>query len=558
MASNKISEEEVCIDGNNSENSLGQNLPVTRRSLMKVAGVTGASAFLSAQGSIAAANHERDGFDPLEATVAEVRTAITTERATAVEITETYLDRIEEYDDELNSILTLNSDAVDRAADLDAKFEESGLVGPLHGVPILLKDNFNTGDLPTTGGSVIFEDSVPPEDAFSVQQLRDAGGIILAKTNMHEFAYGGTTVSSLGGQTKNPYDLDRHSRGSSGGTASAVAANLGVIGIGSDTCSSIRGPSTVTSLVGLRPSIGTVSRDGVIPLSATEDTGGPMTRTVTDTAVTMDAIAGYDSSDPATSRGVENLPTGPDESFTDYLNVDGLEGARIGAARDFYEAAPGFGDPTNSDPEVVEVIDTALDDMEDLGAEIVDPVDTGELFDILLSIGLIQFELRRDMNAYLDNLDDPPVVNFTELVETEDYVPGIQDPLEAALEIDPDQLDENVEYLSRIADRNRVQDILLNTMAEEDLDAIVYPSEILPPGRIGSDDQNGGGNCTISAGSGFPAIAVPAGLTESDNLPVGVELLGRPFSEPLLIELAYSYEQGTMHRKQPEGYGEIE
>jgi len=535
-----------------------QKSSVTRQSRTNLAGVPATSERSSGQVPATVSEHGSGGFDPLEATVAEIRFAIVTGQTTAQAITEAYLARIEAYDDELNAVLTRNPAAVDRAAELDDEFAESGVVGPLHGVPIILKDNYDTGDLPTTGGSVILEDSVPPDDAFSVDQLREAGGIILAKANMHEFAYGGTTVSSLGGQTLNPYDLERHARGSSGGTAAAIAANFGVIGMGSDTSSSIRGPSTVTSLVGLRPSVGAVSRDGMMPLSETQDTGGPMTRTVADTAVAMDVLTGYDSADPATKRGVKNLPTGPGESFTDYLDVDGLDGARLGAPREFFGVAPGFGEPSSCDPEVVDVIDTALAEMESMGAEIVDPLELPELLEILPSIEVIQYELRREMNAYLETLEEPPVENFTELVETGAYVADIQSSLETALKLDPEQLGKNPEYLSRVAHREELQEILLEAMVGEDLDAVVYPSEIRLPTRIDADGQNAGGNCLISAGSGFPAITVPAGFTETEDLPAGVEFLGRPFSDPLLIRLAYSYEQGTMHRRQPDRYGTVE
>ena len=541
-------------DTNSAQES---GLSFDRRTALKIVGAAGMSGAVLSSTTTAASSD--DEFDPIEATIADVISAINTEQATAEEITEKYLDRIEAYDDELNSIITPNPDAIDRAKELDREFVDSGLVGPLHGVPILLKDNYDTGDLPTSAGSVLLKDSVPPNDAFSVAQLREAGGIVLAKTNLHEFAYGGTTVSSLGGQTRNPYDLNRIPRGSSGGTAAGIGANLGILGMGSDTCSSIRGPSTVTNIVGFRPSIGSISRDGIVPLSETQDTGGPMTRTVADTAVAMDVLAGYDPADPATSRGVEKLPTGSDEDFTDYLDPNGLNGARIGAARDFFEAAPGFGEPRESDPEVIDVIDTALEDMEAMGATIIDPLELPGLFDLLLTVSVIQYEFERDLNDYLDSLDSPPIDTLSDVVEAGEYTPSVEDALKTAVEVDSENLDENVDYLRKLAKRDEVQETLLSAMAKEDLDAIVYPSEILQPPLIknGGTENNGGGNCIISASSGFPAIAVPSGFTSDNHLPASIEFLGRPFSDPLLIKLAYAYEQGTMHRHPPKGYGSV-
>jgi len=235
-------------------------------------------------------------FDLLEATVEEVHVAMEAGETTAERLVDRYLERIEAYDDELNAILTVNEAARDRAAELDERLEAGGLVGPLHGIPILLKDNHDTAGLPTTAGSTALAESVPDEDAFVVERLRAAGGIVLAKANLQEFSFGVDTISSLGGETRNAYDTDRRPAGSSGGSAAAVAANLGVVATGSDTCSSVRSPPAFHSLVGIRPTRGLVSRTGLVPLSETQDTPGPIARTVEDAARLLEAMAGYDPS----------------------------------------------------------------------------------------------------------------------------------------------------------------------------------------------------------------------------------------------------------------------
>lgn len=552
-----MSEKSINSTTNDDISPERENNTLNRRSILKAVGFSGLAA---ATPGVAGASTDSSStkFDPVEATVADIIAAITTEQATARSIAKTYIERAKSYEDELNAFITFNSAALDRADELDAKYDKSGLVGPLHGVPLVIKDNYDTGDLPTTAGSVLFKGSVPSDDAYTVEQLRDAGGVIIGKTNLDEFASGGQAVSSLGGQTYNPYDLSRIPRGSSGGTAAAIAASLGVIGMGSDTASSIRGPSTVNNMVGIRPTIGTVSRDGIVPISLTQDTGGPMTRTVTDAAIAMDVLSGYDPADPVTARSIGNIPAATGDSYTDYLNPDGLEGARIGVLREFYDVAPGFSEPVESDPEVIDVIDAALEDMKSLGATIIDPVEIPGLFEAVQQVNLISYEFKRDLNNYLENRDDAPVSSFTEVFESDTLHPSVRGLFEGAAETDPETLDENTDYLSRLARRDKIQDMLFEAMAAEDLDAIAYPSENLPPAPLSNPDKNGGGNTFISAGSGFPAITVPAGFTSTEDLPAGIELLSRPFTEEQLIEFAYSYEQGTMHRRSPTGFGSLE
>lgn len=528
-------------------------ISVNRRSLMKIAGATGVAGLLSSQ-SIAAADDGEYEFDLVEATATEIYALITNGDVTAKEVVEIYLDRIEAYDDELNSIITVNEEALDRADELDEELEESGPVGPLHGVPIILKDNIDTDDLPTTAGNTLFEDTIPPSDAYITAQLRDAGGIILAKANMGEFARG--SLSSLGGQTYNPYDLDRSPGGSSAGTGAAVGASLGPIGVGTDTGGSVRIPAVFNSLVGLRPTTGLVSRDGIIPLGLSFDTAGPMTKTVTDTAIMLDIMAGYDSSDPATAKSVSKIPS---EGYTSYLNLNGLEDTRLGVIREYIEDDPEeTGIDAGQPLEVTEHIESAIDDLEDAGATIVDPVTIPDLNE-LVNEGYVPvgYEFERNLNEYLDGLgDEAPVNTQQEILESGTIEGGIIERFEESREIDVETVDENVEYLSGLRKKQELAENLYVVMSENDLDALIYPTASRTPAEL-DEDRPSGINTSLSPVSTFPSISVPAGYTPETELPVGLEFLTKPFEEGLLIELAYAYEQMTMKRQHPSGFGPI-
>jgi Asp-tRNA(Asn)/Glu-tRNA(Gln) amidotransferase A subunit family amidase len=527
-------------EGQNNKSSTRQLM--SRRFVLKVAAAAGAVGAVSSVSGATDSGSDTEEFDPIEASIAEIRTAIVTGQSTAEKIVSVYLDRIDAYNDELNAIITVNSDAVERAAELDAEFSDSGLTGPLHGVPMLLKDNYDTGDLPTTAGSVLLEGSVPPNDGFLVEQLRNAGGIVLAKANLGEFAFG--DKSSLGGQVRNPYELDRSPGGSSAGTGAGIAANLGAIGTGSDTGGSIRTPSSHNNLVGIRPTLGLLSRDGIVPLSDTQDTGGPMTRTVTDAAIALDAMAGYDPADQETARSIGNIP---EDGYTSSLDASGIDDTRIGVLRELIE-----GDQTTD--EVLSVFEAAIADLKAQGATIVEITD--ELKPVP-DADVILYEPNRDINAYFDAWDDVPVETLDELVDSGTLAPDSQDFLEDAVEINVETLDENVDYLSALSKRSAVQELLLTKMADEELDAVTYPAKPTPPAQIGEDPAIGDIASDLSQVTGFPAITVPAGFTEND-LPSGIEFLGRVFSEPALIEIAYSYEQATMHRRPSEQFGPLD
>lgn len=481
--------------------------------------------------------------------------AIQSGTITAEDLVEQYLERIAVYDDELRSLITVNDDAIARARELDTEFEESGLAGPLHGVPIVLKDNHDTSDMPTTAGSVALAESIPPKDAFVVQQLREAGAIILAKANLHEFSYGVDTISSLGGETRNAYALDRRPSDSGGGTAAAIAANLGLVGTGSDTCSSNRSPPAFNNLVGIRPTIGLLSRTGIVPLSETQDTAGPITRTVTDAARMLDVLAGYDPEDPVTAHGVDAIPN---EGYTSVLNKDELADARIGVLRDYFDLQDPDVEREGENKAVTDVLETAIVDIEAEGATIVDPVDVIDQ-DYLVGARVTDLEFKRDFDQYIERLgEDAPVSSLEEIIESKKIHPEVAVRIEEAgiLDVDVDSLGEDPDYLERLVRQEEIKTTVLQTMVGEDLDALLYPPSTVPPVTIEENQPFGEMNCELSAHSGLPAIVVPAGFT-ADGLPVGLELLGREFAEPTLLKLAYAYEQATQHRHPPEDFGSV-
>ena len=485
-------------------------------------------------------------FSLEEATVTDINAAFDAGALTSEQLTQLYLNRIEAYDEQgpsLNAIITINPNALQIAAELDQERQTTGPRSPLHGIPVLLKDNYDTFDLPTTNGSLSLEGSIPPNDAFQTQKLRDAGAVILGKTNLHEFARGVTTISSLGGQTLNPYDTTRVPGGSSGGTGAAIAANFATLGTGTDTAISIRGPASINNLVGIRPTIGLTSRDGIIPLNLKQDVGGPITRTVSDAAVMLDTLAGYDPADPVTSTSIGKIP----ETYTNFLNKDGLSGARIGVIRQIVEADVAA-NPAN--PEVVGLVNTAIEDMKAQGAEVFDIEVPNLDFYVRTNPNRTYDRFKYDINNYLASLGpDAPVQSLAEIIESGKYTPS----LDTALRTSEQQTltpDEDPQYQLYVQNGEDLKAALLSVIEEYDLDAFLYPTATRPPRLIG-DDSPAGGNSLVSSYTGFPTIVAPGGFT-SDGLPVGIELLGDAFSEPTLISLAYSYEQATLHRRLPE------
>lgn len=481
-------------------------------------------------------------FNLVEATISDINAVFDAGALNSQELTQLYLNRIYAYDDSgpnLNSLIAINPDALQTAAALDLERQATGSRSPLHGIPVIVKDNYNTFDLPTTAGALALEGFVPKSDAYQVEQLRDAGAIILGKANLSEFAFSFSTESSLGGVTLNPYAPNRTPGGSSGGTGAAIAASFGAIGLGTDTGGSIRIPSSFDSLVGVRPTIGLSSRDGIIPLALSQDVGGPMTRTVADAAVTLDYTVGFDPEDPVTEKSIGNVPA----SYNNYLDPKGLEGARIGVVRDL------FGSDADEEAQQVNAIaNQALADMKSLGAEIVDGVTIANLNQILAYPSLSSFEFKFNLNDYLAQQPNAPVQSLEEIIASGGFLPSNTTTLisrnsRESLENDP-------QYLNIIQNRPTItQQPLLAALEENNLDALFFPTSTEPPALLGEPIVTGSAN-RLSPFSGFPEITVPAGYT-FEGLPVGISFLGEAFSEPTLLKLAYSYEQGTLNRLPP-------
>ena len=475
-------------------------------------------------------------FDVMEKTIVELVEVLDSGEVTSRELVKQYLARIDAYDTQgptLNAMITVNPNALAEADRIDTERAASGARGSLHGVPVIVKDNYDTADMPTTAGVIALANSVPPDDAFQVQKLKEAGAIILGKANMHELARGITTISSFGGQTRNPYDPARNPGGSSGGTGAAVAASFAAMGMGSDTCGSIRIPSAHHALVGLRGTRGLSSRDGIIPFSHTQDIGGPLTRSVEDLAIVLDATVGPDPADESTTLSEGHIP----ESYTAFLDENGLQGARVGILDELMEES-------RADQPVREVIEAAVEEMKAHGAETVEIEEAGFL-ELLEDISVIRQEFGFDLAAYLKQTPGTPVKSLDEIVEKGLYHYSLERFHRLTMEVESLDTDE---YREAIEKRDEVRQAVIELMDEHALDALVYPTIRRTAAPIGTPQA--GSNCRLSAISGLPAVTVPAGFAE-DGMPVGLELLGRPFAEPALITLAYAYEQATQHRRPP-------
>ena len=473
-------------------------------------------------------------FDAFELTIPELQSAMERQDTTSQELVRQYLERIEAFDrrgPKLNAMIYINPRAIEEAAALDRERADQGVRGPLHGIPVLLKDNYDTYDMPTTASVIALTGFVPPDDGYQVRRLRESGAVFVGKTNMHEFARGIETISSMGGQTLNPYDPLRNPGGSSGGTAAGVAANFAAVGMGSDTCGSIRTPAANNNLFGLRVTQGLSSRDGIIPLSHTQDVGGPIARSMVDLVTVLDATVGVDPADEQTAVALGQVP----ETFHDFLQADALEGARLGLlTRSMREAAP-FG-------EVSGVVRQAVEVMAGNGAEVVE-VDIDGLDKLLRETSVIDMEFKFDLEGYLRR-SNAPVQSLAEVLESGRYHAALEDRYRRSIDIEED----SEEYRNRLANRTEVARLLTEALSAHDLDALVYPTLRVKARLIG--ESQFGSLCRIAAHSGFPAISLPAGFT-ADGVPVGVELLARPFEDGRLIALGYAYEQVAAPRRPP-------
>ncbi len=483
------------------------------------------------------------GFEVTESTIAATQAAIVSGKTTCRAIAEAYLSRIRAYDQptRLNSIVTLNPDLLADADACDRRFAATHQLQALSGIAVIVKDNYDTKGLQTTGGSLAMKGFVPESDATMVAKLRAAGALIVGKSNMAEWAFSPyLTASSIAGITRNAYDLSRVPAGSSGGTAAAVAASLGEVGLGTDTGNSIRGPSSHNDLVGIRPTIGLTSRAGIIPLFANNDVGGPMARSVADAAVVLTVVAGYDPADAVT----EMVRGKPAVDYTKFLDRNGLRGARIGVFRAYM-------DEPGTDPEVKAVTEQALRELKDAGAVLVDPFTLPAYKE--LTKGLWCGDFQMDLNAYLAKHPNAPYPNLQSIVDSGLYLPYIEEEIKGAVNPKPDPDDRRAPCPDVYHDVPKIafRKALLEAMDREHLDAVVYPTWSNPPRKVGDMKSPAGDNSQVlSPQTGFPAVTVPMGFTHGD-LPAGLTFLGRTLSEGELIRLAYSYEQGTHHRTSP-------
>jgi Asp-tRNA(Asn)/Glu-tRNA(Gln) amidotransferase A subunit family amidase len=499
------------------------------------AGVSGQSPRMTGGGPLRPAN-SAEAFDAVEKTIPELQEAMRAGTVTSRQLVEIALARIAAYDTQgprLNAMVALNPRAREIADALDRERAQKGPRGPLHGIPILVKDNFETMEMPTAAGSLALASFQPGSDAFQVTRLRDAGAVIVGKTNMHELASGITTISSAGGQTRNPYDLSRNPGGSSGGTGAAIAASFAAAGMGSDTCGSIRIPAAHNNLIGLRGTRGLASSRGVVPLSRTQDIAGPLARTLGDLALMLDATVGPDPGDPVTKASVGRIP----RSYVDALRRDGLNGARLGVLTSLFGSAP-------EDAEAGDVVRRAIDQMKKNGAEAIDVAVPG-LDELLRNSGVIDAEFKFDLAEYLAGHPGAPVRSLGDILKLGLYDDSMERRLTTRNSIEKRNTDG---YRRALVKREALRHAVVSTLEEHRVVALVYPTLRRKPARIG--EAQAGTNCSLSANSGLPALSVPAGFTD-DGLPIGIEFLGREFSEPDLLKIGYAWEQAAKPRKPP-------
>jgi len=540
--------------------STRQLLPFNRRNFLRV-GIAGGT-FLAVSPIVGRTSEEPapqitspppPPFDLEEVSIAELSEGMKSGKYTARSVAESYLSRIQQIDKSgpaLNSIIELNPDALAIADALDKERKEKGPCGPMHGIPVVIKDNIATSDkMSTTAGSLALVGSKPPSDSFLVQQLRRAGAVILGKTNLSEWAnirssHSTSGWSGRGGLTKNPYALNRNTSGSSSGSGAAVSANLCAVGVGTETDGSIVSPSSINGLVGIKPTVGLVSRTGVIPISHTQDTPGPMARSVHDAAILLGALTGVDPEDRATIASKGKFP----DDYTRFLDSNGLKGARIGIVRFYFGYHEG----------VDRLMADALAVLKDQGAVLIDPVETkafgqlGNAEDLVLS-----YELKSDMNAYLARLGpNSPVHTLKEIIEYNENNKSAempyfgQDLFVKAEARGPLTTKEYTDALAKCRKLIRKEGIDA-VMKKHKLDALVAPTD--SPAWLTDlvdGDHFVGGSSTAAAVAGYPSITVPAGMVF--GLPVGVSFFGKAWSEPTLIKLAYSFEQATKFRKVPQ------
>ncbi len=530
---------------------------ITRRRFLGVAPVALAAARIpevaAPERKVSAAGSP-SAFELDEVTIRDLQDGMKSGKYTARSIAEMYLERIQQIDRDgrgpgVNSVIELNPDALAIADQLDRERRERGLRGPMHGIPVLIKDNIATSDrMMTTAGSLALVGSKPPRDSFVAHRLRESGAVILGKTNLSEWAnirssHSTSGWSGRGGLTRNPYALDRNACGSSSGSGAGVSANLCTVAVGTETDGSVVCPSSVNGIVGIKPTVGLVSRSGIIPISHTQDTAGPMARTVEDAAILLGALAGIDPDDSATAASQGRTH----EDYTAHLDIKGLQGARIGVARKFF----GIGDAVDK------LMEDALAALKSQGAILVDPTDMpsqgkfdASEFEVLL------YELKADLNKYLDGLGlEAPVHSLADVIAFNEKnrdreMPYFgQDTFIKAEAKGPLTEKAYLDALANDVKESRAEGIDA-VMDKFELDALVAPTS--GPAWLTDlidGDHDSGGSSTPAAVAGYPNINVPAGLVR--GLPVGISFFGRAYSEPTLIRIAYAFEQATRFRRVP-------
>jgi len=493
----------------------------------------------------------KEPFSLVEASISDIQKAVQSGQVSCRSVVEGYIRRIDAYDQPrgINAITAINPNAIKRADEVDRAILDAEVLPDLYCVPLLIKDNFDTHDMVTTGGSIALKDSYPPDDAFMIQKLREAGAIVLAKTNMAEWAFSAKqSVSSSYGRTANAYDVNFVPAGSSGGTASSVATSMGVAGMGSDTGNSIRGPSSHLALFGIRSTIGLTSRDGVIPLAFDRDIAGPMTRTVTDGVRLFNVVAAYDPSDPLT------LPDKREADYMKFLNADGIKGKRLGVFRSLV-------DHEDADEEINVLFEQAIDDLIAAGAIIVDPLEIADFNKVTEAIGWCG-RFRYDVSQYLKTLDEPPFLDVNTVLAAGDYAPETKESLDYyaqfPLDIKPDDGEEPCQTWPNDTNRNQLLANAVKAMDDAKLDALIYPTWSNPPAHIDAAvaEYKGDNSQRLVPDAGLPAVTVPMGFWRN-KLPAGLQFVGRPYAEGTLFELAYAYEQKTQHRRPPDGFGPV-
>ncbi len=510
-------------------------------------------AALSAGLSLGHAQEYKDAapFQIMETTIDDIHAAFESGKLTARQLVQGYLDRIAAYDKRgpnINSIITLNDHALEDADRLDAAYRASGLIGPLHGIPILVKDEIDTAGMPTTLGTQVFKDYRPPRDAFPIDKLRKAGAIILGKTTLSEYA-AGDTYGSMFGITRNPYDLERTVGGSSGGSGAAVAANFSTVAIGEETFASIRRPAGWNAVASLRPTPGLVSRSGMwdgYPSPTAQM--GPMARTVKDLALLLDGMVGYDPEDPVTALGVGVF----DGSYTRFLDKDGLKGARVGILR---ESIGVQSEPESEDFKKVDtVFEQNVSELKAAGALVVDPILIPNLKALLARRAANPDNFEAGLQLYLARNPNSPIKSRQDIANSPELAKSFP-PTKAERWTKPPATLDAARYLDYLQAREELMFTVLKVMADNKLDAIVHKTVEHQPTLI-----RDGINPPYSSNKGVPtwntflvyaaSMTVPSGFTV-DNLPVGITFFGRPYSEPVLLKLAYAYEQATHHRAPP-------